>query len=94
MREFAERTAINTPIQGSAADLIKVAMIQIDDAFKATGLESAMLLSVHDELVFEVPPHEMETVTKLVKKIMEGVWELKVPLEVNIETGANWSEAH
>lgn len=94
VRQFAERTAINTPIQGSAADLIKVAMIQIDDAFKAKGLESAMLLSVHDELVFEVPPHEMETVTKLVKKIMESVWELMVPLKVNIETGANWSEAH
>ena len=94
VREFAERTAINTPIQGSAADLIKVAMIQVDDAFKAKGLESAMLLSVHDELVFEVPPHEMEIVIKLVKKIMEGAWELKVPLKVNIETGANWSEAH
>ncbi len=94
IRQFAERTAINTPIQGSAADLIKVAMIKVDKAFKERNLESAMLLSVHDELIFEVPPDELNIVKKLVKKIMEGVWELKVPLKVNIACGENWAEAH
>ena len=66
VRQFAERTAINTPIQGTAADLIKVAMISVDRALRETGSKAAMLLSVHDELVFEVPPDEMETVTTLV----------------------------
>jgi len=94
VRQAAERTAINTPIQGSAADLIKVAMIRVDQALTEKKLSSAMLLTVHDELVFEVPPDELKTVTQLVKEIMEGVWELKVPLKVNIATGKNWDEAH
>jgi len=94
IRQFAERTAINTPIQGSAADLIKVAMIKMDETFKEKKLNSTMLLSVHDELIFEVPPDELNTVKKLVKKIMEGVWELKVPLKVNVACGENWAEAH
>jgi DNA polymerase I len=94
IRQFAERIAINTPIQGSAADLIKVAMIKMDETFKEKKLKSAMLLSVHDELIFEVPPDELNTVKKLVKKIMEGVWELKVPLKVNVACGENWAEAH
>jgi len=94
VRQAAERTAINTPIQGSAADLIKVAMIQVDQALTEKNLSSAMLMTVHDELVFEVPPDELKTVTQLVKEIMEGVWELKVPLKVNIATGKNWDEAH
>lgn len=94
IRQFAERTAINTPIQGSAADLIKVAMIKVDETFRERNLESAMLLSVHDELIFEVPPDELNTVKKLVKKIMEGVWDLKVPLKVNVACGENWAEAH
>jgi DNA polymerase-1 len=94
IRQAAERTAINTPIQGSAADLIKVAMIQVDDALRSRKLKSAMLLTVHDELVFEVPPDELKEVTGLVKDIMEGVWELSVPLKVNIAHGKNWDEAH
>ena len=94
IRQFAERTAINTPIQGSAADLIKVAMIKVDQALKEKKMQSAMLLSVHDELIFEVPPNELSVVKKLVKKIMEGVWELKVPLKVNVAYGKNWAEAH
>ena len=94
VRQAAERTAINTPIQGSAADLIKLAMINVDRAIRDKKLESAMLLSVHDELVFEVPPHELDTLTTLVKEIMEGVWELKVPLKVNLAAGDNWAEAH
>ena len=94
VREFAERTAINTPIQGTAADLIKLAMIQVDAAFRKNNFNAAMLLSVHDEIVFEVPPQELETVKNLVKEIMEGIWELKVPLKVNIVEGSNWAEAH
>ncbi len=94
IREFAERTAINTPIQGTAADLIKLAMINVDSAFSKRGLSAAMLLSVHDELIFEAPPDELDTVKKLVKEIMEGIWDLKVPLKVNIECGRNWAEAH
>ena len=93
LREFAERTAINTPIQGTAADLIKIAMITVDSIFKERGLKSAMLLSVHDEIVFEVPPDELDEVRSLVKDIMEGVWELKVPLKVNMAVGKNWAEA-
>ena len=94
VRQAAERMAVNTPIQGSAADLIKLAMIKVDGAIRDRKLESAMLLSVHDELVFEVPPHELDTVTHVVKEIMEGVWDLKVPLMVNLAVGDNWAEAH
>jgi DNA polymerase-1 len=94
VREFAERTAINTPIQGTAADLIKLAMINIDAAFREKGLRAAMLLSVHDEIVFEVPPEELASVKNLVKEIMEGIWELKVPLKVNVVLGSSWAEAH
>jgi DNA polymerase-1 len=94
VRQAAERTAVNMPIQGSAADLIKLAMIKVDGAIRDRKLESAMLLSVHDELVFEVPPHELDTVTLMVKEIMEGVWDLKVPLMVNLAVGDNWAEAH
>jgi DNA polymerase-1 len=93
-REFAERTAVNTPIQGTAADLIKVAMIKIDNEFKKRKLKSAMLLSVHDELVFEMPPDELDDTCKLVKDIMENVWKLNIPLKVNVGTGENWAEAH
>jgi len=94
IRQAAERTAINTPIQGSAADLIKVAMIQVNQTLGEKKLKSAMLLTVHDELVFEVPPDELKVVTRLVKDIMEGVWDLKVPLKINIAHGHNWDEAH
>jgi DNA polymerase-1 len=94
VRQAAERTAINTPIQGSAADLIKLAMINVAGAIKDRQLESAMLLSVHDELIFEAPPHELDMLAELVKEIMEGVWDLKVPLKVNLASGDNWAEAH
>ena len=85
---------MNTPIQGTAADLIKVAMINIDRALSEKNFRTAMLLSVHDELVFEVPPDELDAVSRLVKETMEGVWDLKVPLKVNIASGNNWAEAH
>ena len=94
IREFGERTAINTPIQGSAADLIKLAMINIHDRIKKKSLKSKMILQVHDELVFEVIEDEMETIKNLVKKEMEGVMEMKVPISVDINTGKNWNEAH
>ena len=94
VRQFAERTAINTPIQGTAADLLKIAMIRVDSALTERGLKTAMLLTVHDELVFEVPPEEIDSATALIKTSMEGVWDLKVPLKVNIAKGENWAEAH
>lgn len=95
VRGFAERTAVNTPIQGTAADLIKLAMIQVDRTLREKRLRSAMLLTVHDELVFEIPTEELETVRTLVKASMENVWpELKVPLKVNIGFGGNWADAH
>jgi DNA polymerase-1 len=86
VRQFAERTAVNTPIQGTAADLIKSAMLKTDAAFELQGLKSAMLLSVHDELVFEVPPEELDLVKTLLKETMEGIWKLNVPLKVNISS--------
>jgi DNA polymerase-1 len=91
-RQFAERTAINTPIQGSAADLIKKAMIVIDREMKGQSLKAKMLLQVHDELVFEAPENEMEDVKKLVKEHMEAAVELRVPLLVKLSTGRNWAE--
>ena len=94
VRQFAERTAINTPIQGTAADLLKIAMIRVDSALTERGLKTAMLLTVHDELVFEVPPEEIDSATALIKTSMEGVWDLKVPLKVNVAKGENWAEAH
>ena len=94
LRLFAERTAINTPIQGTAADLIKIAMIRMDEALRKKGLQSVMLLSVHDEIVFETPPEEATQLFNLARAVMEGVWELKAPLKVNIAEGQNWAEAH
>jgi DNA polymerase-1 len=91
-RQFAERTAINTPIQGSAADLIKKAMIIIDEEMKKQGLKARMILQVHDELVFETPEEEVDPLKKLVKQHMESAVELSVPLLVQISTGQNWAE--
>jgi DNA polymerase-1 len=94
VRQAAERTAINTPIQGSAADLLKLAMIRIDEALARRRLKTAMLLTVHDELIFEVPPDECAEVSQRVTRIMEGIWNLRVPLKVNVAFGDNWAEAH
>jgi DNA polymerase-1 len=90
----AERMAINTPIQGTAADLIKKVMISIHEKLGRERLRSKMLLQVHDELLFEVPEEEIHTISPLIKKEMEGVCELTVPLKVDIGTGRNWDEAH
>jgi DNA polymerase-1 len=107
VRQFAERTAVNTPIQGTAADLIKLAMIRAHRALREQALKAGMLLTVHDELVFEAPPEEVDAVIELARAAMENVWEetkdilgpdqwepLRVPLEVNIDTGDNWAAAH
>jgi DNA polymerase-1 len=93
MRGFAERTAVNTPLQGTAADLIKVAMINIDRELEKQKLKSRMLLQVHDELVFEVPRDEVETMRELVKRNMESAIELRVPLVVDVGVGTNWRDA-
>ncbi len=90
-RGFAERTAVNSPIQGTAADLIKLAMVRIDKAL--AGLEARLLLQVHDELVLEAPPGEIDRVKELVKREMEGVSALDVPLLVEVGVGDNWRDA-
>ncbi len=94
VRQFAERMAINAPIQGSAADLIKVAMVNIDHLLSKKKLSACLIMQVHDELVVEAPVKEKEEVMQLVKKEMEEVIKLKVPLKVEIAAGANWDEAH
>jgi len=93
MRAFGERTAANSPIQGSAADLIKIAMIRIDKALTQGNFQSKMLLQVHDELVFESPPDELDEVQKVVKHEMENAAQLSVPLVVDLGTGVNWLES-
>lgn len=94
VRGFAERNAINSPIQGSAADIIKLAMINIFHKIQEEKLKSSMILQVHDELVFEVEDEELETMKKLVKHEMENAYQLKVPLVVDVGVGKNWLEAH
>jgi DNA polymerase-1 len=93
-RHFAERAAVNTPIQGSAADLIKLAMIRMARALEENGMRSKMILSVHDEIIFDVPEAETSDLMTLAREIMEGVCPLKVPLKVNFGTGENWAVAH
>ena len=94
VRQFAERTAMNTPLQGSAADLIKVAMISIFRKLLELGLSAKMIMQVHDELVFELPDYEVEDVVHMVREEMEGVMDLRVPLKVDIGVGRNWGEIH
>jgi DNA polymerase-1 len=92
MRGFAERTAVNTPLQGTAADLIKIAMIQIDQELRSRKLKSRMLLQVHDELLFEVPSAELDLMRGLVREKMESVHKLNVPLLVELGIGPNWRD--
>jgi DNA polymerase-1 len=94
LRQAAERMAVNTVIQGTAADLIKKAMVEVQQALRDAGLRARMLLQVHDELVFEAPASELAALTALVKKHMEGVYALKVPLVADVGVGNNWREAH
>ncbi len=92
IRQAAERAAINHPIQGTAADIIKIAMIRLHRRLQEEGFESAMILQVHDELVLEAPEKEVMAVGRLVKEVMEGAYELKAPLKVDVESGPNWRD--
>ena len=94
VRNFAERNAINAPIQGSSADMIKIAMINIDKEMKAKNLKSKMILQVHDELVFDVHKDELNVLSDLIKDKMINALPLSIPIEVNLNTGTNWLEAH
>ena len=94
VRGYAERNAINAPIQGSAADIIKIAMIRIAKRMKEEGLRSKMILQVHDELNFSVPVDEKETLQQLVIEEMEHAYTMRVPLVADCGWGANWLEAH
>ena len=91
-RSFAERTAMNTPIQGTAADIMKMAMIEVYRKMKAGGYKSRVLLQVHDELVAEVVKEEKEEIAALLKETMESVVKLKVPLVADVNEGKNWAE--
>jgi DNA polymerase-1 len=93
IRAFGERTATNSPLQGSAADLIKIAMIRIHAALAQAGIGAKMILQVHDELVFEVPEEQQGAAGALVKREMEGVATLRVPLVVSIGAGKDWVDA-
>ena len=93
-RSFGERVAMNSPIQGTAADIMKIAMIRVDRALKAKGLKSRIVLQVHDELLVEAPPSEVEKVGQILHEEMAGAADLLVPLEVEVEQGSNWYEAH
>ncbi|MEU7486401.1 DNA polymerase I [Streptomyces sp. NPDC042319] len=92
-REMAERMALNAPIQGTAADIVKIAMLRVDEAMRAAGLSSRMLLQVHDEIVVEVVPGEQEQVEELVRREMAGAVELRAPLDVSVGSGGDWESA-
>jgi len=94
IRQASERMAINTPLQGTAADMIKVAMIRIQNQLEASGWKTKMIMQVHDELVFEVPEEEIHGVFPMIQKEMETVMELSIPLRVSLGSGKNWAEAH
>ena len=94
VRGFAERNAINAPIQGSEADIIKVAMVRIFNRFKAEGIKSKMIIQVHDELNFSVYPEEKEKVEQIVVEEMQNAYQLDVPLVADAGWGNNWLEAH
>ena len=94
IRALAERNAVNAPIQGTSADIIKLAMIAVDNEMSKQGLKSKMVLQIHDELVFDTLPEEVETLKKIIDKKMENVVKLSVPLTVECDYGNNWLEAH
>jgi len=93
-RSFSERIAVNTPVQGTAADIMKIAMVRADRDIRSRGLATRMILTVHDELLFDVPRAELEEASALVRECMEGAMQLRVPLKVETGSGANWLEAH
>jgi DNA polymerase I len=92
VRMGAERMAINMPVQGTASDIIKMAMIRIDDELTQLGMQSRMLLQVHDELIFEGPRSEMEQLNEIVKRVMPASLELSVALKVDVKAGKNWAD--
>jgi DNA polymerase-1 len=92
LRSAAEREATNAPLQGSAADLMKLAMVRLDRRLTAEGLDAVMLLQIHDELIFEVARTDLDAVARIVKHEMENAYELAVPLEATLKTGRNWYE--
>jgi DNA polymerase-1 len=94
LRQAAERMAVNSVIQGTAADLIKKAMVAVDAAIRAEELAAQMILQVHDELVFEVPASDVQQIGQRVRELMEGVLPLRVPLVVDVGSGRNWRDAH
>ena len=93
VREFGKRAAMNTPVQGTAADIIKLAMVRVEQALRREGMRSRLILQVHDELLLECPPEEAERAAQLLKEAMEGVITLRVPLVAEVHTGASWAEA-
>ena len=94
MRSFGERVALNMPIQGTAADIIKLAMVNVDRRLRSEGLEAWLILQVHDELIVECPESEAELVSELLKYEMEHAAQLAVPLTGDVKTGKSWAEAH
>ena len=93
LRSFAERTAMNHPMQGTAADIIKIAMVRVAERLREEGLHAQMVLQIHDELDFEVPLEEVDALSELVRETMEGVAELRVPLLADASYGPTWAEA-
>ena len=93
IREFGKRAAMNTPVQGTAADIIKLAMVRVDEKLREEKMQSRLILQVHDELLLECPPEEVEKARGLLRECMESVIELHVPLVADVHEGANWSEA-
>ena len=93
LQAFGERVAMNTPIQGAAADLIKIAMIRTDEMLKQAGLKARLILQIHDELIIEAPENEQEQATAILREAMQGAADLKVPLGVDIGIGKSWYDA-
>ena len=94
IRSSAERNAINSPVQGTAADIIKLAMIKIDDELEKLKLKSKLILQVHDELIFDCPKGEVDIIKDMIKEKMQNAYQLNVPLKVDVGEGYNWLEAH
>ena len=94
LRQYAERTAINAPMQGTAADIIKRAMLAVDHWLATENIDAKMIMQVHDELVFEIQTQQIENAVETIKTLMRGAANLTVPLNVDVGVGENWDEAH
>ena len=93
VREFGKRAAMNTPVQGTAADIIKLAMVRVHEALRREGMQSRLILQVHDELLLECPPEEVAAASRILQEAMESVITLRVPLSAEVHQGENWAEA-